>query len=87
VGRRPYSRAKIIQLNRQKEAIKQALTSLQQLPVRQIVLCVEFSDRPEEVIFYGNPKKIFQLLALAQFQIGFRFPFTHWQEEEKGEGE
>ena len=55
--------------------------------MKQIVVCVEFSDRPEEVIFYGNPKKIFQLLALAQFQIGFRFPFAHWQEEEKEEGE
>jgi hypothetical protein len=55
--------------------------------VRQIVVCVEFSDRPEEVIFYGNPKKIFQLLALAQFQIGFRFPFAHWQEEDREESE
>ena len=79
--------AKIIQLNREREAIEQALAALQQLPVRQIVVCVEFSDRPEEVIFYGNPKKIFQLLALAQFQIGFRFPFAHWQEEDREEGE
>lgn len=79
--------AKIIQLNRGREAIEQALAALQQLPVRQIVVCVEFSDRPEEVIFYGNPKKIFQLLALAQFQIGFRFPFAHWQEEDREEGE
>ena len=79
--------AKIIQLNRGREAIEQALSALQQLPVRQIVVCVEFSDRPEEVIFYGNPKKIFQLLALAQFQIGFRFPFAHWQEEDREEGE
>lgn len=75
--------AKIIQLNRGREAIEQALAALQQLPVKQIVVCVEFSDRPEEVIFYGNPKKIFQLLALAQFQIGFRFPFAHWQEEDR----
>jgi hypothetical protein len=79
--------AQIIQLNRDKEAIEQALSALLELPVRQIVVCVEFSDRPEEVIFYGNPKRIFQLLALAQFQIGFRFPFAHWQEEEKEEGE
>jgi len=79
--------AKIIQLNREREAIEQALATLQQLPVRQIVVCVEFSDRPEEVIFYGNPKKIFQLLALAQFQIGFRFPFAQWQEEDREEGE
>jgi hypothetical protein len=76
---------KIIQLNREKEAIEQALEALQQLPVRQIVVCAEFSDRPEEVIFYGNPKKIFQLLALAQFQIGFRFPLVKWHPEESEE--
>jgi len=79
--------AKIFQLNREREAIEQALAALERLPVRQIVVCVEFSDRPEEVIFYGNPKKIFQLLALAQFQIGFRFPFAHWQEEDREEGD
>jgi hypothetical protein len=79
--------AQIIQLNREREAIKQALDALHQLPVKQIVVCVDFSDRPEEVIFYGNPKKIFQLLALAQFQIGFRFPFTQWQEEGEEEGD
>jgi hypothetical protein len=79
--------AQIFQINQEKEAIKQALAALQELPVKQIVVCVEFSDRPEEVIFYGNPKKIFQLLALAQFQIGFRFPFAHWQEEHTEEGD
>jgi hypothetical protein len=79
--------AQIIQLNREKEAIEQALEALQQLPVKQIVVCVDFSDRPEEVIFYGNPKRIFQLLALAQFQIGFRFPFAQWHEEDKEEGD
>jgi hypothetical protein len=79
--------SQVIQLNRQKAAFEQALNTLKDLPVRQIVVCVEFSDRPEEVIFYGNPKKIFQLLALAQFQIGFRFPFANWLEEEKEEGD
>ena len=78
---------KIIQLNREKEAIKEALHALQQLPVRQIVVCAEFADRPEEVMFYGNPKKIFQLLALAQFQIGFRFPLAQWQAEDSEEGD
>jgi hypothetical protein len=79
--------AEIIQLNREKEAFERALGALQRLPVRQIVVCVEFSDRPEEIIFYGNPKKIFQLLALAQFQIGFRFPFAPWQEEDREESD
>jgi hypothetical protein len=39
------------------------------------------------VMFYGNPKKIFQLLALAQFQIGFRFPLAQWQSEDSQEQE
>lgn len=73
---------KIIRLDREKEAIEKALSALKQLPVRQLVVCAEFTDRPEEVIFYGHPKKIFQLLALAQFQIGFRFPLMQWQVEE-----
>jgi len=76
---------KIIRLNREKEAIEQALHALEQLPVRQIVVCAEFADRAEEVMFYGNPKKIFQLLALAQFQIGFRFPLAQWQTEDAEE--
>jgi len=79
--------ARILQLNREKEAIEKALDALQQLPVRQIVVCAEFADRPEEVMFYGNPKKIFQLLALAQFQIGFRFPLAQWQSEDAEEQE
>jgi hypothetical protein len=79
--------AKIFQLDREKEAIEKALQALQELPVRQIVVCAEFTDRPEEVMFYGNPKKIFQLLALAQFQIGFRFPLAQWQSEDAEEQE
>jgi hypothetical protein len=78
--------SKIIQLNREKEAIEKALLALSELPVKQIVVCVEFSDRSEEVMFYGNPKKIFQLLALAQFQIGFRYPLADWhREDDKGQ--
>jgi hypothetical protein len=73
---------KIIRLNREKVAIERALSALKLLPVRQIVVCAEFTDRPEEVMFYGNPKKIFQLLALAQFQIGFRFPLVRWEPED-----
>jgi hypothetical protein len=57
--------AKIVQLNREKEAIEKVLHALRELPVRQIVVCAEFADRPEEGMFYGNPKKSFQLLALA----------------------
>jgi hypothetical protein len=76
---------KIIRLNRGKEAIEAALHALQELPVKQIVVCAEFADRPEEVMFYGNPTKIFQLLALAQFQIGFRFPLAKWQGEDSEE--
>jgi hypothetical protein len=76
---------KIIRLNREKEAIEKALSALKELPVRQIVVCAEFTDRPEEVMFYGNPKKIFQLLALAQFQIGFRFPLAQWHTEDAEE--
>jgi len=57
--------SQVIQLNRQKAAFEQALNTLKDLPVRQIVVCVEFSDRPEEVIFYGNPKKIFPHPAVS----------------------
>ena len=42
----------------------------------------KFADRPEEVIFYGNPKEILQLLALAQFQIGFRYPLADWHRDD-----
>ena len=76
---------KIIRLNREKEAFEAALHALQELPVKQIVVCAEFADRPEEVMFYGNPTKIFQLLALAQFQIGFRFPLAQWHGEDSEE--
>jgi hypothetical protein len=43
----------IIRLNRENEAIEKALSALKQLPVRQIVVCAEFTDRPEEVMFYA----------------------------------
>jgi len=78
---------KIIQLNREREAIEKALHALNMLPVKQIVVCAEFADRPEEVIFYGNPKQILQLLALAQFQIGFRYPLADWHRDDKEEQE
>lgn len=72
---------KILRLDREKEAIENALQALKSLPVEQIVVAAKFSDRSEEVFFYGNPKEIIQLLALAQFQIGFRFPLGVWEEE------
>ncbi|MDP3181462.1 MAG: hypothetical protein Q8M54_01435 [Desulfobaccales bacterium] len=78
---------KIIQLNREREAIEKALHALNMLPIKQIVVCAEFSDRPEEVIFYGNPKEILKLLALAQFQIGFRYPLADWHREDDEEQE
>ncbi|MDO9530733.1 MAG: hypothetical protein Q7O12_01180 [Deltaproteobacteria bacterium] len=34
---------KIIRLNREKEAIEAALHALQELPVKQIVVCAEFA--------------------------------------------
>lgn len=74
---------KILRLNREKEAIERALQALTSLPVEQIVVAAKFSDRPEEVFFYGNPKEIIQLLALAQFQIGFRFPLGVWDREKE----
>ena len=78
---------KILQLNRDKEALEKALHALKHLPVEQIVVAAKFSDRPEEVIFYGNPKEILQLLALAQFQIGFRFPMGIWEREKEDASE
>lgn len=72
---------KILRLDREKEAIEKALQALRLLPVEQIVVAAKFADRSEEVYFYGNPKEIIQLLALAQFQIGFRFPLGVWNHE------
>jgi hypothetical protein len=57
------------------------------LPVEQIVVAAKFSDRNEEVFFYGNPKEILQLLALAQFQIGFRYPMGVWGQEKEEDPE
>jgi hypothetical protein len=72
---------KIIRLNREKEAIEKALQALKLLPVDQMVVAAKFSDRSEEVFLYGNPKEIIQLLALAQFQIGFSYPLGVWDLE------
>jgi hypothetical protein len=77
---------KILRLDREKEAIERALHALKILPVEQIVVAARYSDRSEEVFFYGNPKEIIQLLALTQFQIGFRYPLGVWNTE-KGEGQ
>lgn len=74
---------KILRLDREKEAIEKALHALKSLPVEQIVVAAKFADRSEEVFFYGNPKEIIQLLALAQFQIGFRFPLGVWDQEQE----
>jgi len=74
---------KIVQFNREKEAFEKALQALIQLPVEQIVVAAKFADRGEEVFFYGNPKEILQLLALAQFQIGFRYPLGVWDQEKE----
>ena len=76
----------ILRLDREKEAIEKALTALSLLPVEQIVVAAKFADRSEEVFFYGNPKEIIQLLALAQFQIGFRYPLGVW-DKEKDDGQ
>lgn len=73
----------ILRLDREKDAIERALQALNRLPVEQIVVAAKFSDRSEEVFFYGNPKEIIQLLALAQFQIGFRFPLGVWDQEKE----
>ncbi|HLD46218.1 MAG TPA: hypothetical protein VJA64_00235 [Desulfobaccales bacterium] len=78
---------KIFQFNREKEAFEQALHALIQLPVEQIVVAAKFADRGEEVFFYGNPKEILQLLALAQFQIGFRYPLGVWGQEKAEDSE
>jgi hypothetical protein len=75
----------IIRLDREKEAIEKALQALEQLPVEQIVVAAKFSDRSEEVFFFGSPKEIIQLLALAQFQIGFRFPLGVWDRDHRQE--
>jgi hypothetical protein len=77
---------KILRLDREKEAIEKALYALNTLPVEQIVVAAKFADRSEEVFFYGNPKEIIQLLALAQFQIGFRYPLGVW-DQEKDDGQ
>jgi len=77
---------KILRLDREKEAIEKALDALYTLPVEQIVVAARFADRSEEVFFYGNPKEIIQLLALAQFQIGFRYPLGVW-DQEKDDGQ
>jgi hypothetical protein len=72
---------KILRLDRAKEAIEKAVCCLNMLPVEQMVVAARFADRSEEVFFYGNPKEIIQLLALAQFQIGFRYPLGVWDQE------
>jgi len=72
---------KILRLDREKEALEKALEGLKSMTVDQMVVAVKFADRSEEVYFYGNPKEIIQLLALAQFQIGFRFPLGVWDQE------
>ncbi len=76
----------ILRMDRAKEAIEKALYALNMLPVEQVVVAAKFSDRSEEVFFYGNPKEIIQLLALAQFQIGFRYPLGVW-DKEKDDGQ
>ena len=73
----------ILRLDREKEAIERALQALYDSPVEQIVVAAKFSDRSEEIFFYGNHKEIIQLLALAQFQIGFRFPLGVWDQEKE----
>lgn len=78
---------KIFQFDREKEAFEKALHAIIQLPVEQIVVAVKFADRGEEVFFYGNPKEILQLLALAQFQIGFRYPLGVWNQEKEEDPE
>lgn len=72
---------KILRLDREKEAIEKALQALKSRTVEQMVVATKFTDHSEEVFFYGNPKEIIQLLALAQFQIGFRFPLGVWNQE------
>ena len=69
-----------------KRPSKKPFTALNTLPVEQIVVAAKFADRSEEVFFYGNPKEIIQLLALAQFQIGFRYPLGVW-DQEKDDGQ
>jgi hypothetical protein len=76
---------KILRLDREKEAIERALYALDVMSVDQIVVAAKFADHSEEVFFYGNPKEIIQLLALAQFQIGFRYPLGVWDKEKDDE--
>lgn len=76
----------VLRFDREKEAIEKALHALNLLPVEQIVVAAKYADRSEEVFFYGNPKEIIQLLALAQFQIGFRYPLGVW-DKGKDEGQ
>lgn len=76
----------VLRFDREKEAIEKALEALNFLPVEQIVVAAKYADRSEEVFFYGNPKEIIQLLALAQFQIGFRYPLGVW-DKGKDEGQ
>jgi hypothetical protein len=78
---------KVLRLDREKEAIEKALESLKKLPVDQMVVATKFADRSEEVFFFGNPKEIIQLLALAQFQIGFRFPLGIWNQGLEKDGD
>lgn len=73
----------IIQLNREKEAMERAIQALSAVSVEQIVVIAKFADGSEEVMFYGNPKEIFKLLALAQFQIGFRYPLAVWDKDKE----
>jgi hypothetical protein len=67
---------KIIKLNREKEAFEKAINAINTLPIEQIVVVAKYSDRAEEVFFYGNPKENYMLLALAQFQVGSQYPLT-----------
>ncbi|MDD2902839.1 MAG: hypothetical protein PHU44_10445 [Syntrophales bacterium] len=78
---------KIFRLDREKDAIEKALHNLKELPVAQMVVATKFADHSEEVFFYGNPKEIIQLLALAQFQIGFRFPLGIWSQGLEKDGD
>jgi hypothetical protein len=75
----------IIQLNREKEAMEKAIQALTSVTVEQIVVIAKFANGSEEVMFYGNPKEIFKLLALAQFQIGFRYPLAVWDRDKEEE--
>jgi len=73
----------IVQLNREKEAMEKAIQALTSVTVEQIVVIAKFANGSEEVMFYGSPKEIFKLLALAQFQIGFRYPLAVWDKDKE----